>query len=124
MLVHAQLIFHGLVHLHSWYMGSAALQTSGITAKMLFLLRDPILADTNDPLHKVRKSRIALFVIIQLLGFGAAMGVTQTIGMCLASSHLSYRNLPVMNSGHWIPCYHYSLDPPPDVCHSTTSIYV
>ncbi|KAF9516510.1 hypothetical protein BS47DRAFT_1441482 [Hydnum rufescens UP504] len=62
-----------------WYMGSAALQTSGITAKMLFLLRDPTLADTNDPLHKVRKSRIALFVIIQLLGFGATMAITQTI---------------------------------------------
>jgi len=62
-----------------WYMGTAALRTSGITTKLLFLVRDHNLIPSHDPLRRVRKSRIALFVLIELAGFGATMGITQTI---------------------------------------------
>lgn len=62
-------------------MGSDALFTSGITAKILFLLRDKHLIDPLDPLNKVRKSRIVLFTLIELVGFGATMAITQTIGV-------------------------------------------
>ncbi len=34
----------------------------------------------TEPLLKVRKSRIALFVALELVGFGATMAITQTIG--------------------------------------------
>lgn len=61
-------------------MGTDALATSGITTKLLYLLRDPRLADRSDPLVKVRKSRILLFLGIELVGFGATMAITQTVG--------------------------------------------
>lgn len=65
----------------SWYMGVDALQGNGITRKLLYFLRDKHLTPMDDPLRKVRKSRILLFVSVQLAAFGATMAVTQTIGM-------------------------------------------
>lgn len=64
----------------SWFMGTDALATSGITSKLLFLLRDRRLSDPSDPLYKVRKSRLVLFLVLELAGFGATMAITQTIG--------------------------------------------
>ena len=54
--------------------------SNGITTKILFLLRDATLIEPTEPLLKVRKSRIALFVALELVGFGATMAITQTIG--------------------------------------------
>ncbi|KAM5540894.1 hypothetical protein V8D89_005538 [Ganoderma adspersum] len=62
-----------------WYMGLDALQGNGITRKLLYFFRDKALTSTDEPLRKVRKSRILLFVAVQLVGFGATMAVTQTI---------------------------------------------
>ncbi|TCD65497.1 hypothetical protein EIP91_002545 [Steccherinum ochraceum] len=62
-----------------WYMGADALEGNGITRKLLYFLRDKALTPSDEPLHKVRKSRILLFVTVQLAGFGATMAVTQTI---------------------------------------------
>lgn len=61
-------------------MGAAALQSNGITSKILYFLRDKDLTSSTDPLHRVRKSRIVLFVGVQLVGFGITFGITQTIG--------------------------------------------
>ena len=61
-------------------MGSGALLNNGITTKILFLFRDARLIDPTEPLLKVRKSRIVLFVALELIGFGATMAITQTIG--------------------------------------------
>lgn len=61
-------------------MGTFALATNGITTKILYLLRDRRLTDRSDPLAKVRTSRLLLFVGIELLGFGATMAITQTVG--------------------------------------------
>ncbi|CAE6479408.1 hypothetical protein ACGC1H_005374 [Rhizoctonia solani] len=62
-----------------WFMGTDALRTSGVTEKLLYLIRDPALVPRREPLRRVRRSRVALFVAIELLGFGATMAITQTI---------------------------------------------
>ncbi|OCH91093.1 hypothetical protein OBBRIDRAFT_729449 [Obba rivulosa] len=62
-----------------WYMGIDALQGNGITRKLLYFLRDKALTPADEPLRRVRKSRILLFITVQLSGFGATMAVTQTI---------------------------------------------
>ena len=61
-------------------MGADALRGNGITLKLLYLLRDKSLTPSDEPLHKVRKSRLILFLAIQLMGFGVTFAITQTIG--------------------------------------------
>lgn len=61
-------------------MGADALQGNGITRKLLYFFRDKALTPADEPLRRVRKSRILLFVAVQLAGFGATFAVTQTIG--------------------------------------------
>jgi hypothetical protein len=61
-------------------MGADALKVNGITIKLLYLLRDKTLTSPDDPLHKVRKSRLLMFVAIQLVAFGATFVITQSIG--------------------------------------------
>ena len=61
-------------------MGLDALQGNGITRKLLYFFRDKALTPADEPLRTVRKSRILLFVAVQLAGFGATMAITQTIG--------------------------------------------
>ncbi|KAG6887776.1 hypothetical protein C0992_010785 [Termitomyces sp. T32_za158] len=62
-----------------WYMGADALRGNGITQKLLYFLRDQKLTPEDEPLRKVRKSRILLFLAVQLVGFGATFAITQTI---------------------------------------------
>ncbi|KAK7048135.1 HCO3 transporter family-domain-containing protein [Favolaschia claudopus] len=62
-----------------WFMGADALRGNGITQKLLYFLRDKHLTPIDEPLRQVRKSRILLFVGIQLAGFGATFAITQTI---------------------------------------------
>ncbi|WVQ86061.1 hypothetical protein IAT38_008229 [Cryptococcus sp. DSM 104549] len=62
-----------------WYMGSDALLSSGVTAKLLYLIRDRRATSPSEPLHQVRKSRIILFTAVELVGFGATFAITQTI---------------------------------------------
>ncbi|KAI0761997.1 anion exchanging protein [Trametes elegans] len=62
-----------------WYMGADALQGNGITGKILYFFRDKALTPVDEPLRRVRKSRILMFVTVQLVGFGATMAITQTI---------------------------------------------
>ncbi|KAG6903278.1 hypothetical protein C0995_000173 [Termitomyces sp. Mi166 len=63
----------------SWYMGADALRGNGITRKIFYFLRDRKLTPEDEPLRKVRKSRILLFIAVQLVGFGATFAITQTI---------------------------------------------
>ncbi|EIW68131.1 hypothetical protein TREMEDRAFT_69584 [Tremella mesenterica DSM 1558] len=63
-----------------WYMGTDALLSSGITSKLLFLIRDRRSTSSDDPLHLVRPSRIILFTFVELLAFGATFAITQTKG--------------------------------------------
>jgi boron transporter len=66
-------------------MGADALQGNGITQKIFYFLRDKKFTPADDPLRKVRKSRILLFVAVQLVGFGATFAITQTIGLLFFS---------------------------------------
>jgi boron transporter len=61
-------------------MGADALEGNGITLKLLYFLKDRALTQVEEPLRRVRKSRILLFVAVQLVAFGATMAITQTIG--------------------------------------------
>jgi hypothetical protein len=60
-----------------WYMGTDALLTSGVTEKMLYLIRDKRSIEPTNPLNKVRTSRILLFLAVELIGFGATFAITQ-----------------------------------------------
>jgi len=64
-------------------MGLDALMNNGISHKMFYLIRDRHLTPVGEPLTRVRKSRIILFLLVQLIGFGATFAITQTIGSSL-----------------------------------------
>ncbi|KAG6832022.1 hypothetical protein H0H92_006058 [Tricholoma furcatifolium] len=66
-----------------WFMGADALRGNGITQKTLYFLRDRKMTAEDEPLRKVRKSRILLFIAVQLVGFGATFAITQTVGSLL-----------------------------------------
>jgi hypothetical protein len=67
-------------------MGADALLGNGITRKILYLIQDKALTSKHEPLHRVRKSRIILFIGVQLIGFGATFAMTQTVGASLYTS--------------------------------------
>ena len=72
----------------SWYMGLDALAANGITKRLFFLLSDKRRTPADEPLRRVRKSRILLFIGVQLIGFGATFAVTQTIGESRRYTHV------------------------------------
>jgi hypothetical protein len=61
-------------------MGLEELSGNGITVKVLYFLTESTMTPYNEPLRRVRKSRIFLFVAVQLIAFGATFAITQTIG--------------------------------------------
>src|SRR5437660_1203357 len=76
-----------------WYMGSDALFTSGVTALFLYLIRDRHLTSPTDPLHRVRKSRVFAWLMIELLGFAATFAITQTIAAIGELRECGHRSL-------------------------------
>ncbi|CAJ2507723.1 Uu.00g089090.m01.CDS01 [Anthostomella pinea] len=61
-------------------MGYQALEANGITAKILFLLRDGMLTQADHPLRQIeRRAAVWAFVVIELVGFGATFAITQTV---------------------------------------------
>jgi len=60
-------------------MGADALHANGITTKILYLIRDNQLTPRSEPLRRVRKSRILLFISVQLVAFAATFAIVQTI---------------------------------------------
>lgn len=73
------LIPHGVLAGLFLLMGMQALAGNPLTQKLLFLFSDPTLASTHSPLHHIPRRAVSLFVLIQLLGFGLAFAITQTI---------------------------------------------
>ncbi|KAH8989556.1 anion exchanging protein [Lactarius akahatsu] len=69
----------GASFVFSWYMGLDELSGNGITLKILYFLTDRTLTPSSEPLRRVRKSRVLLFVALQLVAFGATFAITQTI---------------------------------------------
>lgn len=61
-------------------MGYQALAANGITAKLLFLLRDTALTPGGHPLAQIpRRAAVWAFVGIELLAFGGTFAITQTV---------------------------------------------
>ncbi|KAI1138817.1 HCO3 transporter family-domain-containing protein [Hypoxylon sp. FL0543] len=61
-------------------MGYQALEGNGITAKLLFLLRDHALTPGGHPLAQIpRRAAVWAFVLTELFAFGATFAITQTV---------------------------------------------
>ncbi|PWY92464.1 hypothetical protein BO70DRAFT_402473 [Aspergillus heteromorphus CBS 117.55] len=61
-------------------MGVQALQSNGITHKLLFLAQDRALTPISNPLKRLKRRRaVWAFVVVELVGFGATFAITQTI---------------------------------------------
>ncbi|KKA26173.1 hypothetical protein TD95_005233 [Thielaviopsis punctulata] len=78
------LIPHGVLAGLFFVMGVQALEGNGITAKLVFLVQDGNLTPHNHALRLagrggVRNKAVWMFVVIQLVGFGATFAITQTI---------------------------------------------
>ena len=88
-------------------MGADALQGNGVTQKILYLIRDRHLTPASEPLRKVRTSRIILFTVIQLIGFGATFAIVQTIGrVVLYKGGLCILTRLCSSSVNWFPHYY------------------
>lgn len=84
-------------------MGTDALLSSRVTEKMLYLVRDKSAIASDNPLNKVRKSMIMLFLLVELIGFGATFAVTQ---VCPPSLFLSHHCLTLFDLLSLLaPCY-------------------
>lgn len=60
-------------------MGTSALFNNGLTHQFLYLIRDERLTSTSHPFHRVRKSRILIWLCFELVGFAATFAITNTI---------------------------------------------
>ena len=80
LLIVLHLIPQGVLAGLFFVMGAQALEANGITAKLLFLLRDKDLTPRSHPLSALpRRSRVWAFVALELAGFGATFAITQTV---------------------------------------------
>jgi len=80
LLIVLNLIPQGVLAGLFFVMGVQALAGNGVTAKIIYLLKDKELTSPTDPLKKLaRQKMIWIFVAIQLVGFGATFAITQTI---------------------------------------------
>jgi len=80
LLIVLHLIPQGVLAGLFFVMGVQALQANGITAKIMFLLKDKALTPGSDPLSRIeRRAAIWWFVALELIGFAATFAITQTI---------------------------------------------
>lgn len=80
LLIVLHLIPQGVMAGLFFIMGVQALQGNGITQKLIFLAQDKNLTPASNPLKRLkRRAAIWIFVILELIGFGATFAITQTI---------------------------------------------
>lgn len=80
LLIVLHLIPQGVMAGLFFIMGVQALQGNGITQKLIFLAQDKDFTPGSNPLKRLdRRAAIWVFVIIELIGFGATFAITQTI---------------------------------------------
>ncbi|ROW08882.1 hypothetical protein VMCG_02938 [Cytospora schulzeri] len=80
LLVVLHLIPQGVLAGLFFIMGYQALEGNGITAKILFLLRDRTLESAGNPLRRIqRRAAVWIFVALELVSFGATFAITQTV---------------------------------------------
>ncbi|KAJ9626555.1 hypothetical protein H2203_004188 [Taxawa tesnikishii (nom. ined.)] len=69
-------LFSGVFFVVGW----GSIEGNGITKKVIFLCNEHRFIDPSEPLLKVRKRRIVLFILLQILGVGFSVAISQTIG--------------------------------------------
>ena len=101
-------------------MGLNELSENGITQKILYFLTDRMLTPSTNPLRRVRKSRILLYVALQLAAFGATFSITQTIGGLVSKNE--YLPRADADSRGRVSCYYLVLDPVADTRRATNAL--
>lgn len=80
LLIVLHLIPQGVMAGLFFIMGVQALQGNGITQKLIFLAQDKHFTPGSNPLKRLdRRLAIWVFVLVELVGFGATFAITQTI---------------------------------------------
>lgn len=80
LLIVLHLIPQGVMAGLFFIMGVQALQGNGITQKLIFLAQDKNFTHVSNPLKRLKRRRaVWVFVILELIGFGATFAITQTI---------------------------------------------
>ncbi|PKY08132.1 hypothetical protein P168DRAFT_300890 [Aspergillus campestris IBT 28561] len=80
LLIVLHLIPQGVMAGLFFIMGVQALQGNGVTQKLIFLAQDRAFTAASNPLKRVKRRRaIWVFVVLELVGFGATFAITQTI---------------------------------------------
>ncbi|PIG84416.1 inorganic anion exchanger [Aspergillus arachidicola] len=80
LLIVIHLIPQGVLAGLFFVMGVQALEGNGITQKLIFLAQEHGFTASSHPLKRLeRRWSIWLFVVIELIGFGATFAITQTI---------------------------------------------
>lgn len=93
-----QALFAGVFFVVGW----GGLESNGIMAKILHLIREPRFVQPGDPLLLIPKSRIAFYLFWQVLGIAITVGMSQTIAaigfpvVITALIPLRWKILPMM----------------------------
>ena len=69
-------LFCGVFFVVGW----GSIEGNGITQKLLFLISERRFIDPANPLLKVKRKKIMLFLLFQILGVGFSVAISQTIG--------------------------------------------
>jgi hypothetical protein len=86
-------------------MGLDELSGNGITVKVLYFLTDRTMTPYNEPLRRVRKSRIFLFVAVQVIAFGVTFAITQTIGApAFTFRHVNVERIKLTHCSSFVLC--------------------
>ncbi|KKY16870.1 putative hco3transporter family protein [Phaeomoniella chlamydospora] len=68
-------VFSGVFFIVGW----GSIETNGIVHKLLFLLQEPRFIQPSEPLLKLPKPRITLYISIQLIAVAATVAISQTV---------------------------------------------
>lgn len=69
-------LFCGVFFVVGW----GSIEGNGMTQKLLFLIKEHRFIDPQEPLLQVPRRQIILFLVLQILGVGFSVAISQTIG--------------------------------------------
>ncbi|KAH0368954.1 hypothetical protein KCU65_g3719, partial [Aureobasidium melanogenum] len=69
-------LFCGVFFVVGW----GSIEGNGMTQKLLFLIKEHRFIDPSEPLLQVPRRKIMLFLLLQILGVGFSVAISQTIG--------------------------------------------
>uniref|UniRef100_A0A060T778 ARAD1C19030p n=1 Tax=Blastobotrys adeninivorans TaxID=409370 RepID=A0A060T778_BLAAD len=73
------LVPQGVLAGQFWIMGITGLMGNAITSNLRFIFTEKKFYSPRDPLQKVQKWWLYLYVLLELIAFGAEFGITQTV---------------------------------------------